>query len=118
VLRLVAAREAEAPGALAERMCLHKSTVTGIVRRLERVGLIERDRHADDGRRVTLALTRAGRKLAASHPGTIEAAVARAIAMASPAELRAAGGFLKKLADALLEPVPSSTRPPRRTGRR
>ena len=53
---------------------LHPSTVTGIVRRLERKGWLERTADARDRRRALLRVTPAGRRLA-SLPGPVESAV-------------------------------------------
>ncbi len=46
---------------LAEEVSLSPATVTGILDRLEQGGLVERQRHQDDKRRVMVALTGAGR---------------------------------------------------------
>ncbi len=50
-------------GALAERVHLDKSTLTGILTRLEHNGLIERTPDENDGRSVRVTLTEKGRKL-------------------------------------------------------
>jgi DNA-binding MarR family transcriptional regulator len=113
-LRVLAAEQIASPGELARRLVLHKSTVTGIVARLEQRGLIERARRTDDGRRLALALTPGGRKAIRSRAGTIESAVAHAIESASPAEVRHTSAFLRRLAAALL-PLPGT---PRRVGKR
>lgn len=48
---------------LSERLCCACSNVTGIVDRLERDGLVKRERSSDDRRVITLQLTDEGRKL-------------------------------------------------------
>jgi DNA-binding MarR family transcriptional regulator len=53
---------------------LHPSTLTGIVRRLERKGWLQRTADARDRRRARLRVTPAGRRLA-SRPGRVESAV-------------------------------------------
>jgi len=53
-------RGAETPGQLAERLSLSPGTLTGYLDVLERRGHLERTRSPNDGRSVTLALTRAG----------------------------------------------------------
>lgn len=50
-------------GDLAERLCVHPSTVTGVIQRLADKGLIERQKRADDRRAVWLTLTDQGKAL-------------------------------------------------------
>jgi DNA-binding MarR family transcriptional regulator len=88
-------------GALAEVMHLHPGTVTGIVRRLEEAGLVERTRSTKDSRRVHVALTAEGRLLDRRRKGTVEAAVRRAVASVSPGELESALRLLRTLATEL-----------------
>jgi DNA-binding MarR family transcriptional regulator len=101
VMRLVATGQATTPGELADRLVLHKSTVTGILARLERRRLIARARHASDARRVTLTVTPAGERVARSNAGTIEAVVEQVIGRVSRAELESARAFMTTLAVAL-----------------
>lgn len=56
------------PGTLARRISLSPATVTGIIDRLERRGLVTRARSTDDKRKVEIALTAAGRELGAQMP--------------------------------------------------
>lgn len=51
---------------LAQRLELDKSSVTGLVARAERRGLVARTRSTDDRRSVTVGLTEVGRGLAAA----------------------------------------------------
>lgn len=101
VIRLVATGQATSPSALADRLVLHKSTVTGILARLERRRLVTRTRHSSDARRVTLVVTPAGERLARLNAGTIEAVVDQAIDSVGPAELESARLFMTTLAVAL-----------------
>lgn len=110
VIRLVATGQATSPGELADRLVLHKSTVTGILARLERRHLVARGRHGSDGRRVTLAVTPAGERLARSTGDTIEALVEHAIGRVPAAELEAARTFMTTLAVALATPGRPSRR--------
>jgi DNA-binding MarR family transcriptional regulator len=48
--------------ALADAVGISPPTTTGVVMTLERRGLVQRNRHASDGRRVRVTLTRAGRR--------------------------------------------------------
>jgi DNA-binding MarR family transcriptional regulator len=55
---------------LSARMSAKNSTITGIVDRMERDGLVKRERSADDRRVVYLRATARGRAIAASVPVT------------------------------------------------
>ena len=57
-------------GDLASRLCVHPSTITGVIQRLEDKRLIDRQKREDDRRAVVLTLTPAGKKLLerAPHP--------------------------------------------------
>src|SRR3954471_16581726 len=61
-LRLIGERPGVGAGELAAILHLHRSTVTGLLQRLEARGLIERTSHATDARRMHLHLTAAGRR--------------------------------------------------------
>lgn len=50
-------------GKMGERLQVHPTSVTSIVRRLAEQGLIERRQHPDDGRAVLAEITPAGRAL-------------------------------------------------------
>ena len=50
-------------GALGERLFLESNTLTPILKKLEKLGLVERRRDAADERQVRVTLTPAGRKL-------------------------------------------------------
>lgn len=50
-------------GKMGERLQVHPTSVTSIVRRLEAAGLVVRTPHPDDGRAVLCAITPAGRAL-------------------------------------------------------
>lgn len=60
-LRELARQGETATTLLAEKVSLSPATVTGILDRLEQASLVERQRSADDKRRVLVALTQAGR---------------------------------------------------------
>ncbi|MBW3567033.1 MAG: MarR family transcriptional regulator [Proteobacteria bacterium] len=57
-----------APGTLARRISLSPATITGIIDRLEKRGLVTRERSTDDKRKVEIALTDDGRELAKQMP--------------------------------------------------
>ncbi len=50
-------------GKMGERLQVHPTSITSIIDRLERAGLVERKRHPDDGRAVLAEITPAGRAL-------------------------------------------------------
>jgi len=75
VLRIVGRFPGILPGQLADILHIHPSTVTGIVDRLARRGLVSRESDTRDRRRSRLGLTSRGRQLDVTSSGTIEAAV-------------------------------------------
>jgi DNA-binding MarR family transcriptional regulator len=88
-------------GELAELLHLHPGTVTGIVRHLEELELITRERSSEDVRRMHVTLTAAGRALNRKRRGTVEAAVRRAVAELDPAQLDGAALVMERLATEL-----------------
>ena len=50
-------------GKMGERLQVHPTSITSIIDRLERAGLVERQRHPQDGRAVLAAITGTGRTL-------------------------------------------------------
>lgn len=108
---------------LADILHLHASSLTALLKRLERRNLIRRRPDVRDRRRRLLGLTRQGQTLNRETPGTIEAAVQRLLQTTSQHDLGGARVVLSKLARELdsggdIDPgLP--TRPARRTpGRR
>ena len=101
VIRLVATGQDTSPGELADRLVLHKSTVTGILARLERRRLLARRPDAADRRRVTLSVTAAGERLARPHPVTIESVVEHEIGKTGRLGWEAARALMASLAEAL-----------------
>ncbi len=88
---------------LAHIMQLHPSTITCIVKGIERRGLITRTTDERDGRRLNLVLTEEGRRMAHDTPGTIEAAVQKVLSDAPFLEVESARLLLKRLANVLAE---------------
>jgi DNA-binding MarR family transcriptional regulator len=101
VLRIVGRFPGIPAGGLAEILHVHPSTLTGILKRLEQRGFIERRPDPRDARRASLGLTAAGRRLDEVKTGTVEAAVNRALQAAGSSQVRAAGRVLRILADTL-----------------
>jgi DNA-binding MarR family transcriptional regulator len=68
VLRQLAERNGLSLGELAERTLTRQSTVSVVVARLAKGGLVRRDRAVADRRRLELSLTTAGRRVLARAP--------------------------------------------------
>ena len=98
VLRLIARFPSISAGQLAKAFHLHPSTVTGIIKRLERDGFVQRSEDPSDRRKQILHLTAKGHKIDLSSEGTIEGAVKRALAGHSAKTLQAASQLLTDLA--------------------
>lgn len=86
---------------LAEILHLHPSSLTALLKRLERRGLIRRRPDERDKRRWLLGLTRQGHALNREAPGTIEAAVQRTLKTIAKRDLQGAQVVLGVLAHAL-----------------
>ena len=85
-------------GQLAELLHLHAGTVTGIVRKLEELGLVVQTRSLEDTRRRHLALTAKGRQIDRRRKGTVEAAVRRTASAVTSTELATAAAVMDVLA--------------------
>jgi DNA-binding MarR family transcriptional regulator len=88
-------------GELAHIVQLHPSTITGVLQRLERKGLLRRDRDALDQRRVHLTVRPEARRLADRRKGTVEAAVENVLGRISGEHVAHAREVLTAIADAL-----------------
>ena len=85
--------------ALSERMSAKNSTITGLVDRLEREGLVERVRSASDRRVTLIRLMDRGRELAAQIPITSMEIFANALRGLHAAERDELRRILRKLTD-------------------
>lgn len=101
VVRMVGRFPGISAGEVAEILHLHPSTLTGVLKRLEERGLLERRPDPADGRRALLRLTAGGRRLDRLRDGTVEAAVQRALRRLRPAAVRAARDAALALSDEL-----------------
>jgi DNA-binding MarR family transcriptional regulator len=101
VLRLVGHYEQLSPGDLAELMHVHPSSLTGVLRRLERSRLIARKSDPKDGRRAILTLTAKGRTMNLRRGRTVEASVRRTLASLPATQVDSARALLGALAIAL-----------------
>ena len=89
VLQALAEGKATSLNALAERTCTDQSSVSVVVRRLVERDLVARKASAEDGRRVELELTAAGRKLAKRCPEPSQSRLVAGLAQMTPHELTA-----------------------------
>jgi len=100
-IRLIGRTRGIGPAELANLLHVHRSAATGIVQRLEARGLLTREVHPRDSRRLLLFLTPAGQKVDRNDRGTIEARVRQVLANSSAEETTAAVRVLDRLAGAL-----------------
>lgn len=93
------------PGDLAGRERVTSQAIAAVVRELERRGLVVRARDAGDRRRVTIAITDAGRALLRDREQAVMAALVRALGedctAAERRRLEAVAPLLNRLADVL-----------------
>jgi len=101
VIRLVGRYPGISAGQVSELLHLHPSTLTGILKRLGRAGLVARRPDPADGRRALLVLSPRGKTVDAVRGGTIEAGVRRALARLSPRAVAGAREVLEALSGEL-----------------
>ncbi len=104
VLRIVSQFPGVTPGELARIVRLHPSTITGVVQRLVQKGLLAREQDQADSRRIRLRLREGARKFTQRPGGTVEGAIARALARVPKSQMRQARLVLTAIAAALEEP--------------
>src|SRR3954470_12129947 len=100
VLRIVGRFPGIAAGRVAEILHVHPSTLTGILKRLETRGMLQRKADPRDARRALFGLTPKGKKLDTVKTGTVEQAVRRVLAR-DPGLIAAAQQMLAALSDEL-----------------
>jgi DNA-binding MarR family transcriptional regulator len=101
VLRLVGRFPGITAGRLAQILHVHPSTLTGVLKRLEKRGLLERKSDPLDGRKALFALTEAGKQLDVPSQGTVESAVQRVLSRMPRARMLGAQEVLTALAEEL-----------------
>lgn len=101
VVRIIGKFPSIPAGQLARLLHLHPSTLTGVLKRLERRGLIDRRLDPRDARRSLLGLTSKGRQFDIDREGTVEAAIHGALPGFSAEKLRATREVLELIAGAL-----------------
>src|SRR4051812_23074463 len=100
VLRIVGRFPGIAAGRVAEILHVHPSTLTGILKRLEARGMLQRRADPRDARRALFGLTTKGRKLDTVRTGAVELAVRRVLAR-EPSKVAATQEILAALSEEL-----------------
>lgn len=101
VLRLVGRFPGITAGTLAQILHVHPSTLTGVLKRLEKRNLLERKADPLDGRKALFALTETGRTLDIPSTGTVEAAVQRVLSRMTRTRILHTQDVLTALAEEL-----------------
>jgi DNA-binding MarR family transcriptional regulator len=101
-LRIVGLAPGLPASGLASALHLHPSTVTGLITRLTRKGLIRRRRDPEDGRRVLLVLTPRGARINSKNRGTVEAAVSRSLGDLAPGHLATVRNVIEQIRQSVL----------------
>jgi DNA-binding MarR family transcriptional regulator len=101
VVRIVGRYPGISAGRLAAILQIHPSTLTGILRRLEERGALQRKPDEGDARRALFSLTAKGRTLDQQRNGTAEAAVQRALAHVNAKQMVDVERVLSALAEEL-----------------
>jgi len=103
VIRIAGRFPGISAGELASVLHIHPSTLTGILKRLEARGIIDRKADPSDARRALFGLTAKGREIDALRVGTVEAVVRRALGRLPSRKVTAARDVLATISTALLE---------------
>ena len=98
VVRIVGRFPGIAAGRMAEILHVHPSTLTGVLKRLEGRGILQRRPDPRDARRALFMLTAKGRKHDTARTGTVEQAVRRVLAK-DPEKVTAAQEVLASLSE-------------------
>jgi len=103
VIRMVGRFPGISAGEIADVLHVHPSTLSGVLQRLTKRGVLERQVAPDDGRRALFFLKQAGEELDALQVGTTESGVRRSMARHTSEELAIAEDVLATLARELTE---------------
>jgi DNA-binding MarR family transcriptional regulator len=90
---------------LAERTLTHQSSVSVVVSRLVRGGLVARRRAADDGRRVAITLTPAGREVLSRAPAAAQDRLIGGLGLLGIAARKDLARHLGRLVEAMALPL-------------
>ena len=102
VIRMVGMHPQISAGDLARQLRLNPSTLSLLIAKLEKRGLLTRAGDRLDGRRSLFALTSKGRALDRTRTGTIEARVGATLARTPRAQVEAAAAVMALLSSDLL----------------
>lgn len=105
VIRIVGRFPGIPPGHLARLLHIHASTLTGVLKRLERQRLVHRRPDPRDGRRLLLSLTDKGRLFDVEAEGTVEAGIRNALEQMGPNEISAACKVMTSITNTLAKEV-------------
>jgi len=101
VIRIIGQHNGLSAGELASTMCVHPSTLTGVLRRLQKNGTIQRKTDREDHRRTHFFLSAKGRRLNRIQSNTVESAVRKALMGISEDHLTNTKNTLRLLATQL-----------------
>jgi DNA-binding MarR family transcriptional regulator len=101
VLRQLASSPGLSLGDVAARSLTHQSTVSVVVKRLERAGFVARTRASDDARRLVLTVTAKGRAVLRRAPEPVQERLLSAIDALPPAERRRFAGTFESILAAI-----------------
>lgn len=104
VLHRLATSPALSLNELAARTFTHQSSVSVVVSRLVERGLVTRTRGGDDGRRISIAATAAGRALAAKAPAAAQERLLAGLALLGPGPRGELAELLARLVDVMALP--------------
>ncbi len=117
VVRILGRCPGASAGQLAGILHLHPSTLTGVLRRLEERGALERRPGERDRRQARLRLTPAGRAVDRRHAGTVEDAVRSVLSELEPGKVATTVEVLRALERELNGAPSRRPRAPRRRTR-
>jgi len=100
-LKTISQNESLSLGELGRRMYLHPSTITGLIDRLEKKGLVERDRDQTDRRVIKLNLTLKGRGLVKRAPNPIQGKMIYGLRRLKRKELNSIHHSVQKLVEVM-----------------
>ena len=118
VLQAIQDRPGMSLGDVAERTATDQSSVSVVVRKLQEKGLVEKRASSEDGRRLELDLTPAGRRLAGRTPPAVQDLLMGRIADLPPGERTQLADLLERLVPPGPEAQPMFFEEPTGTGRR
>ena len=115
VVRILGRCPGASAGQLANILHLHPSTLTGVLRRLQTRGIVQRTPGPRDRREARLRLTPAGRAIDRRRAGTVEDAVRGALRALPQSKIDTTAEVLRVLEDALNGSATGRRRPAARS---